>query len=72
MRVFLGLILGVVLTISGAYVLDSYNTAPAVTAPPSAEVQRPMVNWDVVGHNWQAFKSRVQDEWTRLSSSMKA
>jgi hypothetical protein len=31
-----------------------------------------MVNWDVVDRNWQRFKTRVQTEWTRLSSSLKA
>ena len=69
MRVFLGMILGAILTISGAYLIDSYNAGPNASA---AQAPNRMVNWDVVDHNWQSFKTRVQSEWTRLSSSLKA
>jgi hypothetical protein len=69
MRVFLGMILGAILTIFGAYLIDSYNTDPNAS---TAQIERRMVNWDVVDRNWQSFKSRVQTEWTRLSSSLKA
>jgi hypothetical protein len=69
MRVFLGMILGAILTIFGAYLIDSYNAGPDATA---AQTERRMVNWNVVDRNWQSFKSRVQSEWTRLSSSLKA
>lgn len=69
MRIFLGIFLGAFLTIFGAYMIDSYNTGPNTSA---AQVERPMVNWDVVDRNWQSFKIRVQSEWTRLSSSLKA
>jgi hypothetical protein len=68
MRVFLGMILGAILTISGAYLIDSYNAGPNTTA---AQAENRMVNWDVADRNWQSFKSRVQSEWTRLSSSLK-
>jgi hypothetical protein len=69
MRVFLGIILGAFLTIFGAYLIDSYNAGPNASA---AQAENRMVNWDVVDRNWQSFKSRVQSEWTRLSSSLKA
>ena len=69
MRVFIGMILGAILTIFGAYLIDSYNAGPNTSA---AQVENRMVNWDVVDRNWQSFKSRVQTEWTRLSSSLKA
>jgi hypothetical protein len=46
MRVLLGIILGGVLTVGGAYLYDSHNTLAGANAP--ASVQRPMVNWDVV------------------------
>jgi hypothetical protein len=69
MRVFLGIVLGALLTISGAYLIDSYNAGPNTAV---AQSESRMVNWDAVDRNWQSFKSRVQSEWTRLSSSVKA
>lgn len=69
MRVFLGMILGAILTIFGAYLVDSYNAGPNVAV---AQAENRMVNWDAVDRNWQSFKTRVQSEWTRLSSSLKA
>jgi hypothetical protein len=69
MRVFLGMILGAILTIFGAYLVDSYNAGPNASA---AQAENRMVNWDAVDRNWQSFKTRVQSEWTRLSSSLKA
>jgi hypothetical protein len=68
MRVFLGIILGVFLTIASAYVIDSVTTGPA-TAGAVANVQRrPMVNWDVVDSNWSAFTQSVRTGWNRLST----
>jgi hypothetical protein len=69
MRVFLGMILGAILTIFGAYLIDSYNAGPNAS---TAQAEQRMVNWDTVDRNWQSFKRRVQTEWTRLSSSLKA
>ena len=63
MRIFLGMILGAVLTVSGAYLYDSRSTGA-----PFAE--RPMVNWDVVSENWQSAKTSAQRGWTRISSSL--
>jgi len=64
MRVLLGIILGGVLTIGGAYLYDS-NTLAAANAP--ASVQRPMVNWDVVGTKWEQLTQRARSEWTRVA-----
>jgi hypothetical protein len=61
MRVFFGMILGALLTISAAYVYDSGRTD-------QAGIERTMVNWDVVSENWQAAKARVQREWTQLAA----
>jgi hypothetical protein len=68
MRVFLGIIIGVFLTIASAYVIDSMNTGPA-TAGATAPAQRPMVNWDVVDHNWRAFTDSVRLGWNRLTKT---
>jgi hypothetical protein len=63
MRLLLGLILGVLLTIGGTYVYDSAH-APATTA---AAAQRPLVNWDVVNVKWNHLTTRARDEWTRIA-----
>ena len=63
MRLLLGLILGVLLTIGGAYVYDSAHERPttAATAP------RPLVNWDVAAVKWNGLTTRARNEWTRLA-----
>jgi len=65
MRVLIGIILGGVLTVGGAYVYDSHNTLAAADAPASA--QRPLVNWDVVGTKWNHLTARARAEWTKLA-----
>jgi len=65
MRVLLGIILGAVLTIGGAYLYDSHNALSAPNA--TAELRRPMVNWDVVGTNWQRLTERARTEWNRVA-----
>ncbi|MGA8920154.1 MAG: hypothetical protein WB540_15610 [Pseudolabrys sp.] len=64
MRVLIGILLGVILTVGGAYLYDSHN---AVTAANAANVERPMVNWDVVGNNWNRLTERARAEWVRLA-----
>jgi hypothetical protein len=63
MRVFLGMVLGALLTVLAAYIHDGGRTDQVGGA-------RTMVNWDVVSENWQAAKTRVQHEWTQLSSRL--
>jgi hypothetical protein len=67
MRTFLGMILGALLTVAGAYLYDSMQTSSVATGP-SAGAHRTMVNWDVVSQNWQSLKLRTQAEWNKLSS----
>jgi hypothetical protein len=64
MRVLIGILLGVILTVGGAYLYDSHN---AVTASNASGLQRPMVNWDVVSSNWNRLTERARAEWTRLA-----
>lgn len=66
MRIFLGMLLGAVLTVLTAYVYDSTTNGPAV-ANSGPVVQRTMVNWDVVGENWRSFKARAHAAWVNLS-----
>jgi hypothetical protein len=66
MRVLIGIILGAVLTVGGAYLYDSHTVPGA--APSSAGAQRPMVNWDVVGTKWNHLTERARAEWNRIAS----
>jgi hypothetical protein len=58
MRLFLGLVLGVALTIGGAYVLDNTNSGPTA---------RPMVNWDVVAKNIDGVVALARDGWRKIA-----
>jgi hypothetical protein len=64
MRVLFGIILGAFLTVGAVYIYDSHNALEAVNAP--ASVQRPLVNWDIVGVKWEHFTVRARSEWSRL------
>jgi hypothetical protein len=63
MRLLLGVILGGLLTVGGAYLYDQHNALNAANAP--ASVQRPLVNWDVVGVKWQHLTERAREQWNR-------
>jgi hypothetical protein len=57
MRVLLGIILGVLLTVGAAYVADSSAGATA----------RPMVNWDVVSKNFDGLTGLARDSWKKIA-----
>ena len=61
MRLWLGMILGAALTVGGAYISDT------ATKPAPGVESRPMVNWDVVGRNFDAFTGMVKDGWNKLT-----
>ena len=61
MRVLIGIILGAILTVGGAYLYDSHSAM-------AAGAQRPMVNWDVVSNKWDHLTGRARAEWARLTS----
>jgi hypothetical protein len=63
MRLIFGIILGVALTIGGAFILD---TTRPTSGPDGAEV-KPMVNWDVVGEKFKGVSAAAQDGWARLT-----
>jgi len=60
LRLFLGIILGIILTIGTAYVADALR--------PDDAAARPMVNWDVVDQNLHGISERIQDGWARLTN----
>jgi len=62
MPMLLGMILGVFLTIAGAFVYDSATgRAPNGLAPSAAGGRPPMVNWDVVGNNWDGLRANLRE-----------
>ena len=63
MRLLFGVILGVLLTIGGAYVYDSAHERATTTAV----AHRPLVNWDVVAVKWNGLTARARSEWTRIA-----
>ena len=65
MRILLGIIIGGILTVGGAYLYDSHHALEAANAPASA--QRPLVNWDVVETKWQQLTVRARSEWFRVA-----
>jgi hypothetical protein len=65
MRTLLGIILGGILTVGGAYLYDSHHALAA--AQDQATAQRPLVNWDVVGTKWQLLTQRAHEEWVRVA-----
>jgi len=73
MRLFLGIILGAILTIGGAYLYDasisepSKGTTQTSAATQTSIEQRPMVNWDVVNRNWQSWSLGVRNTWNKLA-----
>jgi hypothetical protein len=63
MRLFSGLILGILLTIGVTFVLDSARPA---TGPDGSEV-KPIVNWEVVQEKCRNASTAIQEGWSRLT-----
>lgn len=72
MRLLLGIILGVILTIAGTYLYDSSTgrEANGLTST-AASGQAPMVNWDVVSTNWNVFTANVRESADNLERSIR-
>jgi hypothetical protein len=63
MRVFLGIVLGVLLTILVAYVLDA-GRAPVC---PAGGVGCPLVNWDEANTRFKSIENALQSAWYHLT-----
>ena len=59
MRMSLGIILGGLLTVGGAYVADSVSARDAAA--------RPMVNWDVVAKNVEDLTALAREGWRKIT-----
>jgi hypothetical protein len=69
MPVLLGFILGVFVTVFGAYMYDA-GTGNAANGM-SVSNQAPMVNWSVVKSDWQIFEDHVRATADNLERSIK-
>lgn len=74
MRVFLGMILGAIITVVGTFSYDTLTGKAVTTTDAPASDERPMVNWDIVGKNWQSIETNlremathVREQWTKRS-----
>ncbi len=87
MRLFLGIILGVLLTISVAYINDHIGSGKSgtttetvatddnghpVTTTTDTTTRRPLVNWDVVDSDWRDFTLRARQTWNWLSGELRS
>jgi hypothetical protein len=68
MRFLLGIVLGVILTIGVAYLSDASTSGPSDAAAQTSIEPRPMVNWDVVGKNWESLSLGVRNTWNKLAA----
>ncbi len=72
MRILLGLILGVALTIAGAYAYDSMTGRSANGLSASSDGgHAPMVNWGVVSDDWQYLQTAVRAKSENLEQTLK-
>jgi hypothetical protein len=60
------MILGALMLTAGVYIYDSMSTS-TVASGQVAQERRTIVNWDVAATDWQALKTRTQQDWTKLS-----
>ena len=67
MRMFFGIIVGIILTIGAAFVSDRIRN----TSGGEGTFERPVVNWDVVNHGVKALSATVQGGWARLTGHAK-
>jgi hypothetical protein len=69
MPTLFGFILGVIVTIVGAYLYDSSSGRAANGLSPTATA--PMVNWNVVTDDWHTFATSVQNTTNDLQNRLK-
>lgn len=68
MRLLLGILIGVFLTVGGAYFHDASSGALATRNADSTLGAKPMVNWDVVSENWRVFEGNVRRSLDKIAS----
>jgi hypothetical protein len=58
MRFIFGIIIGCLLTVGGAYVVDTMSSPAAGSK---------MVNWDVVAKNLDSFTALAKEGWKKIA-----
>lgn len=72
MRVLLGIILGVILTVAGAYLYDSATGRVSNGLDSAAaDGQAPLVNWTIVSLHWNNLEHSVRATAANLERSLK-
>ena len=71
MPALFGFILGVVVTITGAYLYDASTGRAANGLSPTTTATAPMVNWNVVTDDWHTFTTSVQNTTNDLQNRLK-
>ncbi len=72
MPLLLGIILGVILTIAGAFAYDTTTGRVPNGLPPSAAGgQPPLVNWDVANEHWQGVRTDLEKFGTSVETGWK-
>ena len=66
--IFLGVILGIFLTVGSAFTYDTISGRATTSTSAIAGDPRPMVNWDVVSNNWHHFTVGVRNTWHKLAA----
>jgi hypothetical protein len=69
-QLILGMILGALLTIALAFAYDS-STGRAPNGMTSSSTNAPMVNWDVVSHNWDGVKTELRNAGAEVERGWK-
>lgn len=68
MRFYIGIIVGVILTIGVAYLFDASISGSFNALTQANAEQRTIVNWDVVGRDWQNLSSGVRNTLNKLAT----
>jgi hypothetical protein len=87
MRAFFGMILGVLLTISVAYIHDHVASGSSVastqvrttdgsghpvTTTTDTTTRKLWVNWDIVDSDWRGFTTQARHAWNQLSAKLRS
>lgn len=71
MPMLLGFILGVALTITGAFAYDTTTGRAPNGLSPNTNAQAPMVNWNVVSDDWHGVQTNLQSLGEDLQRGIK-
>jgi hypothetical protein len=71
MRVLVGIILGIFLTLSTAYLYDyaTVGSAAISTNRPTTNLDRPLVNWGVLNSRWRQLDTRLRQGWRKVATN---